>query len=134
MFTPTVTGPHLIVVSRVDVSHANEACGYALQLTHTETVDVPAGARAAPLAVAPSPSAGPTRLSFTLAQGSHVSLALYDVQGRAVRTLVDEALPAAPVTRTWDGTNEDGRAMAPGRYFARLVAGSRRETLAIVLL
>jgi len=132
VFTPAETGTYLIVVSRVDASHAGEACGYTLQLALAGTVDVPAGFAPASLAAAPSPSSGPTRLSFALAQPAHVSLALYDVQGRAVRRLVDEMLPAGPVARTWDGTNDEGRAMAPGRYFARLIAGSRRENVSIV--
>ena len=126
VFTPAVTGTYLIVVSRVDASHSGEACGYALDLNLLGTVGAPVAFTAAPLTAAPSPATGPVRLSFALAAPARVSLVLYDVKGRAVRRMVDGELPAGPHAFTWDG--------APGRYFARLKAGSRTENLAIVRL
>lgn len=126
VFTPAVTGTYLIVVSRVDASHAGEACGYDLTLAKAGTVDAPVAYAAAPLRGTPSPAAGPIRLSFALASPGPVSLTLYDVKGRVVRRLLEEPLSAGPHAISWDG--------APGRYFARLVAGSRSENLPIVRL
>jgi hypothetical protein len=131
-FAPWPGGRFLVVVARVDDSHLDEACGYSLVLASGGTVDAPAAFAAAPLAASPSPATGPMRLSFALARPAHAELAIYDVAGRAVRRLVSQALPAGPSAHTWDGNDENGRAVAPGRYFVRLVAGSRRENLGVL--
>jgi len=125
--SPGATGTYLIVVARVDQSHLDEACGYQLDLASTGTVGAPQAFAAAPLTAAPTPASGPMRLSFTLAAPSHATLALYDVGGRLVKQLVDGALPAGPFACTWSGEG-----VAPGRYFARLSAGSRHETLGVL--
>jgi flagellar hook assembly protein FlgD len=72
------------------------------------------------------------RLSFALARPEHVRLEVFDLAGRAVRRLADEALPAGPTARVWDGTDDRGAAVAPGRYWARLTAGSRVENLGVL--
>jgi flagellar hook assembly protein FlgD len=65
-----------------------------------------------------------------------VSLVVYDVAGRRVRTLVSETQsPRADGFRvTWDGRNDRGEAVASGMYFCRLVAGQFVETRKMVLL
>jgi hypothetical protein len=133
-FAPWPSGRFLVVVARVDASHLDEACGYSLVLGSGGTVDAPASTVAAPLAAAPSPASGPMRLSFTLAAPAHAELAIYDVAGRAVRRLFAGDLAAGPSAQAWDGNDENGRAVAPGRYFVRLVAGSRRENLGVLRL
>jgi hypothetical protein len=132
VFTPPVTGTYLIVVARVNASHLDTAMGYALALTPTGTVDTPVTFFEVPLRAAPSPARGPIRLSFVLAHAEPATLDLYDVRGRAVRRLADGPFDAGPVVITWDGRDNDGLTVSPGRYFVRLVAGSRRENLSIV--
>ncbi len=57
-----------------------------------------------------------------------VWLAIHDVRGRVVRRLLDrESRGAGANAVTWDQCDERGRVVAPGIYFARLVAGARRE-------
>ncbi len=73
------------------------------------------------------------RLEFAVPTASRVTLRLYDVQGRAVRTLVDQdAAPGAFVAR-WDGRSDDGARMGRGVYFARLVAGGQTTEKKVVL-
>jgi flagellar hook assembly protein FlgD len=56
-----------------------------------------------------------------------VRLAVFDVQGRRVALLRDGILAAGSHTFNWDGTDDHGRAVARGLYFARLeCAGSTR--------
>jgi flagellar hook assembly protein FlgD len=74
------------------------------------------------------------RLSFALAHPARATLALYDVKGRVVRRLVDEELSAGPQARSWNGLDDRGRAVPSGRYFARLTAGARTETLGVLRL
>lgn len=49
-----------------------------------------------------------------------VSLAIYDVRGRLVRTLVEGKLEAGRHSVVWDGKDTSGRAVASGIYFTTL--------------
>lgn len=64
-----------------------------------------------------------------------MTLRIYDVGGRLVRTLVDRTLrpdEVAPVV--WDGRDNRGTPVASGIYFCRLRAGSYRATRKMVLV
>jgi hypothetical protein len=76
----------------------------------------------------PNPFHSPTVLRFDLPVAGRVRLEVYDVRGRLVRSLVDDALPAGSYRVVWDGRDPVGRVMASGAYFARLSAGGRVET------
>ncbi len=92
-----------------------------------------------PVAVVPSLRAAPnpfnpqTEIRFAVPRGGQVRLAVYDVRGRQVRTLVSEVLPAGEHAVTWDGRDGAGRVQPSGVYLALLEAGgirmSRRLTL-----
>jgi subtilisin family serine protease len=61
-------------------------------------------------------------LQFTLPEPAEVTLRVFDVRGRSVRTLVDTTQPARAHAIAWDGTDDAGHALAAGIYFARLHA------------
>lgn len=75
----------------------------------------------------PSPSNGdPVMLTWSLDRPSQVNLAIYDVAGRRVRTLIDGAQkPAKHFQVRWDGRDSDARPVASGMYFARLLVNDR---------
>jgi len=78
---------------------------------------------------------GETRVHFAIARAAHAEVRLYDVAGRAVRTLADRAFPAGEHVLRWDGTNDEGRALASGVYFARMhVEGRAADSRKVVLL
>ena len=61
-------------------------------------------------------------ISYTLPRGGKVSLAVYDAQGRQVRTLLaGESQTAGKHTAEWDGLDRLGKAMAVGTYEWRLL-------------
>jgi hypothetical protein len=73
-------------------------------------------------------------LQYVLAANGHATLAVYDAQGRVVRTLIDQDAAAGTFRATWDGSGDSGDALAKGVYFARLTSGGRTvETKKIVL-
>ena len=82
----------------------------------------------------PNPFNPTTRLAFELPQRGRAVLAIYDVRGRAVRTLADATLDAGPHTLTWDGTNTTGRACASGMYLARLSSNGQQAVQRLILL
>ena len=66
--------------------------------------------------------------------GTNVTMRIYDVSGRMVRTLVDGFRAAGPHMVLWDGTDDRGRGVASGRYFARIQAASWTSTANVTLL
>ncbi len=66
--------------------------------------------------------------------GGNVSLRVYDVSGRLVRTLVDGHETEGSKSVTWDGTGDRGQSAASGIYFYRMSAPGFTETKKMVLL
>ena len=63
-----------------------------------------------------------------------VLLAVYDVNGALVKTLVSGAVAAGRHEVRWDGHNERGESVSSGIYFVRLDAGKVEATRKMVLL
>ncbi|MCP4582527.1 MAG: hypothetical protein GY839_13040 [candidate division Zixibacteria bacterium] len=53
-------------------------------------------------------------------QPPEIRLAIYDIQGRIVRTLVDQRKPAGTYRAIWDGTNDSGESVASSTYIAKV--------------
>jgi endoglucanase len=84
--------------------------------------------------VCPNPFTQQTTVSYELSGSGRVRLAVFDVAGRYVRTLVDSRRDEGRHAVTWDGRDEHGRAVAAGVYFVRLSAAGEAETQKIVKL
>ena len=83
----------------------------------------------------PNPSAGPALIRFTLpADATRATLAIYDLSGRRVRTLVDGARPAGVHEARWDGLADGGSRARAGVYFYRLTVGARSATRKLALM
>jgi hypothetical protein len=53
-------------------------------------------------------------------QPPEIRLQIFDIQGRVVKTLVDEKKPMGTYRAVWDGTNDDREPVASGTYIARV--------------
>jgi hypothetical protein len=82
----------------------------------------------------PNPFNPTTTIRFALPTRGDVLLAIYDANGRLVRTLVNGVRGDGEHEVTWDGRADDGAAMGSGVYFYRLLAGTRMESGKMVLL
>ena len=82
----------------------------------------------------PNPFRASTELGFILPSDSRVTLRIYDVAGRLIRTVVDSPLPAGIHRLTWDGTDSGGRAAGTGIYFAKWSAGIAGGSERLLLL
>lgn len=97
---------------------------YALDLTTvqaavaTEVEAVPAPMQAE--APWPNPFRDQSSLRLHLDQPGTLTVEVFDVQGRPVRTLFAGPVGAHTHTFTWDGRDAQGRRVASGRYFARV--------------
>ena len=63
-----------------------------------------------------------------------VSLKIYNLQGRLVRTLVDGYLPAGRHQAVWQGRDDAGHGAASGVYFVRITDGREQVVRKIVLV
>jgi len=72
--------------------------------------------------VFPNPAVHTASLQLSLAREANVRVALYDLAGRRVRTLINGVQPAGVRIVTWNGRNDSGVRMAPGVYIMRLEA------------
>lgn len=82
----------------------------------------------------PNPFNPTTTIRYQLSVHEHVVLGVYDVQGRLIRTLVEESQDPGPRSVNWDGRDGSGQRVASGVYFYRLEAGPRSETKRMILL
>lgn len=74
----------------------------------------------------PNPVSGPSQISFSLAETSRVDLKVFDVAGRAVRTLAAQEFEPGSHVAKWDGLDDRGRRVSPGIYMVQLT--SPKET------
>ncbi len=91
---------------------------------YTGVGDPAPAAPAASLSNHPNPFNPRTVLSFEAGGAGRVDLAIFDLRGRLVRTLVSEPLPAGRHEVVWDGMDQTGRHVASGTYLARVREGS----------
>jgi hypothetical protein len=82
---------------------------------------------------APNPFNPSTTLRFDLARADHVSLRVFDVKGRLVRTLVNQHLPRDRHEFVWDGMDDAGGPAASGTYFYRLYASGFVQTRKMII-
>jgi len=82
----------------------------------------------------PNPFNPTTDISFALPKDSKVSLAIYNVLGQHVKTLVDDYMRAGQQTVSWDGTDGTGRTVASGVYFYKLNANEFSQTKKMMML
>jgi len=106
-------------VSAWDI-HENQS-GYALLRPEEITGVTPPVVTATELEQnVPNPFSHETVIRFSLAKPSFVDLTVYDVSGRPVRTLCRRWMEAGRHELKWDGTDDEGRSLAPGIYLYRL--------------
>ena len=94
--------------------------GRAIDTTPESAAKISATASAPPLQVWPNPFNTTTRLRFHLRRDAFAHVAIYNVQGQRVRTLINAPLHAGVHRTRWDGRDERGHSVATGPYFARL--------------
>ena len=72
----------------------------------------------------PNPFRRGTRIAYALDRTQAVSVAVFDMNGRRVRSLVDAPQGPGEYTLRWDGRADDGSRLTAGVYFMRVTAGN----------
>jgi subtilisin family serine protease len=95
--------------------------------------DVAAAARGLEVEVRPNPARGLATVSFTMPVPDWVTVAIFDVGGRRVRTLAHGVRPTGEHKLRWDGLDGERQPAAPGIYFVRVTTRRAAETEKLVL-
>ena len=82
----------------------------------------------------PNPFNASTAIRYSLSAASPVSLSIYNILGRHVRTLVDQPMSAGDHELTWDGKDKLGQDAASGVYLIVMRAGEQRSVHKAVML
>jgi hypothetical protein len=83
----------------------------------------------------PNPFNPNTRIAYDLPENTVVTLKIYNLLGKEVRTLVNkESQPAGRQTVLWDGRNNSGQLVSSGMFIYRIEAGSISQTRKMVML
>lgn len=111
----------------------------AVQADGREVLSAVAEVRALPYVLTlaqnrPNPFNPRTTIRYDLPRAGAVRLAVFDLAGRLVRTLVNESRPQGSHEAVWDGRDVAGREVSSGVYVARLEFGGRVDTVRMELV
>ena len=82
----------------------------------------------------PNPFNPITSFRYELPEKSHVTIEIYDMLGREVRTLVNTTQDAGFNSVIWNATNDYGKPVSAGIYLYQIKAGDFVQTRKMVLL
>ena len=131
----TELGDYYYVVTAVDI-HENESDpSDAVNVTLLSLVDV----HGLPEEYAlhqnyPNPFNPTTTLRYDLPEDATVSVVIYDMMGRQVRTLVSGQASAGYHSTMWNATNDLGSSVSAGVYIYTIQAGQYRDVKKMILL
>lgn len=130
-FAMTLAGDNTVLMAKPDSAWAFDPQA-ATAIPHGGATLAGSGFRLDPNY--PNPFNPATRIAYRLARSGEVRLVVYDVLGRAVRTLVAARQRAGAYECDWDGRDERGVPAASGVYFYQLRSGDRVLTRKMLLV
>jgi hypothetical protein len=84
--------------------------------------------------ISPNPFNPQTTISFAVDRLQQVRIAVYDLVGRQVAILTDQAYVPGTYSLVWEGADMSGRAVSSGTYIVRLETDSCVEARKVMLL
>jgi hypothetical protein len=81
----------------------------------------------------PNPFSKRTSIQYTVAKTTHVSLKIYDISGKLVKTLVNEIHTPSHYTVHWDGQDGSGKKISSGIYFYKLDTRDFKDIKKLIL-
>ena len=82
----------------------------------------------------PNPFNPTTTIAYTLQKATDVTLTVYNMMGRKVKTLVSERIGAGANSVQWDGTDAAGQKVMSGIYFYKLETENMSQTKKMLLV
>ena len=131
----TEIGDHYYIVSAFDVNENEGDHSESVNVTLLNLVDV----HGLPEVFAlhqnyPNPFNPTTTLRYDLPEDSYVSIVIFDMMGRQVRTLKNGQASAGYHSMMWNATNDIGSHVSAGVYIYTIQAGDYRDVRKMILL
>ncbi|MDD5530516.1 MAG: T9SS type A sorting domain-containing protein [bacterium] len=82
----------------------------------------------------PNPFTKGTLIQYSLSNNTKVTLAVYDIQGRVVRTLINKMETAGNYSVKWNGKDDRGVNVKNGIYFCQLKTNGTKENKKITVI
>jgi len=82
----------------------------------------------------PNPFNPTTNIEYTLTERTFITIAIYDLLGNRIRTLVNSAMEPGLQSITWNSLDDSGKFVSSGVYFYSLKAGDYTQTKKMILL
>ena len=82
----------------------------------------------------PNPFNPETAVNYTLKNGGQVTVRIYSLEGRLVKTLVNEYASAGSHEVRWNGTDNSGHSVPSGMYFVKTESGADKSVVKLSLL
>ncbi|MFQ6611003.1 MAG: T9SS type A sorting domain-containing protein [Fidelibacterota bacterium] len=82
----------------------------------------------------PNPFNPTTEIRYNIPEDTYVQITVYNLEGRKIKTLVNEYLTSGYKKVIWDSTNDNGIQVASGVYFYQMTAGSFSDMKKMVIL
>jgi fibronectin type 3 domain-containing protein len=82
----------------------------------------------------PNPFNPSTMIQYDLPQAVDITLEIFDMLGRRVRTLVNQHQQAGRYSAVWDGRNDNGQTVSSGVFIYQLYAGKFVQSRRMVLV
>ena len=108
--------PHIIEPSLSIVKNNNLPINYALHSAY------------------PNPFNPTTKIRYDLPKNEYVSINIFDLMGRQIKSLVNKKQFAGFRSIQWDATDNSGQQVSAGMYIYRIQAGEFRQTKKMLLL
>ncbi len=86
------------------------------------------------LACYPNPFRESTTIRFSLDQAQNADLAVYNLRGQLICNLQSGETRAGEHELSWDGTDLQGRRVAPGLYFLRLSTAQKSQSRKLIVM
>lgn len=122
IFRSNLDGSNVEQIGKVPIGSPTDI---ALYIPHPTSISTPSTTPAIPTTSGldpnfPNPFNAHTQIAYRLAAPGPVRLAIYNVLGQPVRTLVNQFQPAGFYQVPWDARDQQGTALAAGVYLTRL--------------
>jgi DNA-binding beta-propeller fold protein YncE len=82
----------------------------------------------------PNPFNPSTNFSYSVPNKANVRIAVYDIFGREIKTLLNESKDTGTYNITWDSRDNDNRQVATGIYFYKVQARGFQKTMKMMLM
>ena len=99
-----------------------------------EVLDAEEGIEKLNVMIFPNPVSGNSQIEFFLKQPGHVVVAIYNQQGKLVRTLASSDMAPGKNTIAWNGYSSQGQPVTSGLYYVRVTAKKSTSSIKAIVL